>query len=461
MIGSKFYDILNTLNNSDKRSLTNLCKRHEDKRYNALSQLLKNKLKTKEEFSLLLEDISYEISPDSQEEKERKKNLRRFVDFACKTIENFKLQEFLTKDAKTRNFLLSQVFGETEKNNLKKHYLSKAEAISKNDYWIEMSMINNNISSMFKSHVIKDLEGWKHLVKNKYNAVNKYYQLEMAKIYDDVSRSFLDDDRSEEIFGPYFKDGNNINSVIQTANRNVERVYYRLAQARFCFNDPTRFHELIGIIKLHLKEGIEDEKERIILERKYLFIQFLFNFHFGEEPKKLLEFLDQIIEIDRKQKTFDSKMIFYHHGLKAILNESTKELRDEFDYLFQKDQTGFLNDFTIALEHLEKGELKLAKAIFSELSYCKNPFVAIWSRIGEIVINLNQGNMGLCEHLIQRCKRQIKNNQSRIFSRSSSVNTLNDICTKLGLPLLKLEVSSTQDKNTYTCYHLYFLNKLK
>ncbi len=428
MIGKKLHQLLQDLSVSERRSLLNICKRSDDKRHGQLDRLLRAKNTSEASFVKTLNKIGKELKESEVSEQEREKNLRRFVDFAAKEIENLKLKQLLGKDLKLRNYLLSLSYDQNETKRLKNEYLSKANtyALKDNDYWVQRQFLEHRLKTTLQNQTVNDIKEFRKSVGKKRHLVQWYYQLEMAQIYDFVSSTFLDDKTSLDEFGDYISSNDNFDALIKLAIGYSEATGYKLAQARFNFENPVHCKLYIEEAE-QLQKKCQEGKTKDIVRRKIVFLKFLYAFHYGESYDVLRALIREAQDINEKYQNEDPKIVFYLILIEILEGNNTDQLLEKYQGYFASPKVAYMQDLLVAIGAVRNGDLKKAKRLLLDVSYCSNPYLAVWSRLLEIVINLNQGNEQLVDSLIDRAKRQMQNNINRIFTFNSSDWVLNEV----------------------------------
>ena len=96
MKGKKLHSLVKSMSKPERHQLLNSCKRSGDKRHKALYEFLKGNYAEKNQFTQALDRVADFLFMSKENVKEvdqieRDKNLRRFIDFAVKEIENMKM----------------------------------------------------------------------------------------------------------------------------------------------------------------------------------------------------------------------------------------------------------------------------------------------------------------------------------------------------------------------------------
>ncbi len=437
MVGKKLHYLIIELTASEKRLLYNASKNSNDKRDEVFIQLIKLNPTSRKDYECALSEISNQLNPVEIEEKERNKNLRRFVDFAAKRIENMKLAQLCANNQKIRNYLLAKVYPKNERNDLNERYYDKAYKESGNDYWVKVNYKNDQLEHVYKSQLIKDSNLWRGLIKEKETLLSNYYQREMASLIHDISRSYVDDPRSITDNDYQFKSSQDLEPLIAIAPGNVEKIIFRLAQARFEFKNNETFRKHLNEAESLYSLGVKKERDQVHLRRDILFLKFLHGFSNGSDWKQLEIWMSEVVEIDDDNNNWDPKMLFYLFLMYAIIGKDSSSLKAKYSRAFEKENAQYLLEFTDAVFYISEGDHKSAKRILTEIAYCNNPYISLWSRLLEITVNYNQGNIRFAENLVARAKRQLKLEENRLFTIPSCIVFLNLICEKYDLPTYK------------------------
>ncbi len=441
MKGKSLFYLIQDLDKSEKHRILNNCKRSGDKRHVALYKLIKKNLRHKKQYEDLLEEIARELYEKSvatdKDENEKDKTIRRFIDFAVKEIEHVKLTDLLKTDLKTRNYLLAKMYHKSSTKELFKGYLKKTIPLAEKDkdLWIESDCIDSEIIIKSQSQKKKDLIQLREILLKKNRLTQELYHKKLSEVYNLLSGLYLDDTTIlEELKGLMLED-HEINALIQIADQKPEAVKYKVAQARFNFDDKERF-------ELHMKEaeellenctGTQESIEK--LERRMCFLKALARFHHGETPEQLSPLTDRTLELNEKHQFTDAIAVFYHMLFQIMINGTDDAVMQEIkkhEHHFQ-EENNYLLEFINAYIHFLKGEYKDALWLLNDLSYAQNFYIAIWSRLLEIRIHYEKKNVGLCENLVERAIRQMDLNKGKVFNYDSNAVIITNFCRLLGV----------------------------
>ncbi|MBI3517969.1 MAG: hypothetical protein HY062_01245 [Bacteroidetes bacterium] len=94
MLGNKLLQLINDLNTSERKLLIYRAKRSEDKRLKQFIRLLGDPNQSIAEFQDSLMSVKNNISSKGQLEKIKNDQLRRFIDFCIKEIEDLKIENY-------------------------------------------------------------------------------------------------------------------------------------------------------------------------------------------------------------------------------------------------------------------------------------------------------------------------------------------------------------------------------
>jgi hypothetical protein len=466
MIGHKLYLLLSKLTTAERKCLFLRSHKTDDKRYKQFVFLMGKKGNSSNDFQSSLEIIKKELATNKTSEKEKQDNLRRFVDFCIKEVENLKIELFVKANFKLRNYLLSEIFDHSSTRETHEDYLNKLDKFSDdNDFWIKNYYISKMSALKLRSQKVTDLDEWKTLLIKQKKIVQEHYQQEIASVYDKISASFIDDKRSIDLLEGELKTEDDLLLQIALAKNNVVKASMYLTLARFFFKNEIKFNEYTNSALKIIENDLS--KEAIIIKRKLHFASFLQTFHFNHAYDKTKEHIKQVVEINKKLDMEDDKSTFYLFLLQVIKKDKTGALNYftcELNNYFINDSTLYLKDFLIALDFFQNKNFKASKRILTNLSYVDNPYLASWARLLEIVINYKQGNDDFASTLLKNEIKRMDSNKNRIFSMNSNLKILKDLSDKLLSKTPSVFNNVNTQKTNLTIYHqLLFeeLNKTK
>lgn len=464
MLGNKLIQLINDLNISERKLLIYKAKSSNDKRMKQLVKLLGQNNQSTAEFQDSLMLVKNSISSKSQSEKIKNDQLRRFIDFCIKEIEDLKIENYSRSNPAIRNYILSNIYNKIDTRYIYQDYLQKLNSSIKNsnEFWIKNYYINKMASLKLLSQTDEDFKEWRNLLATQIKLVQDYYYEEIANVYTKIGASYVDDKTTLEKFDAKYLNQDYILKQIELVQSLKVKANLYLALARLNFEDEIKYpmysSEAIRIIK-----NINDEEADLIRRRVY-FASFLHVFHFDHPYPIIKKLLLKIIAFNEKTEFEEPKIFFYLFLLQIIKDDKEgiinvykvnpkKHFTDpEFQYFF---------NFLEALEYYKSDDFKSAKRILSNLSFINNPYVASWSRCLEIVINYQQGDMDLTESLVNKELKRLAQHTNRIFTINSSIVFMVEIAKKLNIKVSKTFTEISLKTIKTSPIHQFITNSIK
>jgi hypothetical protein len=418
MKGKALFLLVEELNKAERHQLLNTCKRSGDKRHSALYNLMMKHSGSKEGFETLLFSVAKPLFSGEKDEKEKDKTLRRFIDFSIKEIEQVKLKNFLQEDQLLRHFLLSRIYESKGDSSIEKRYLERTGELSEqlNDRFMKAYYVDRMVDHTSRTHTKKEMKILRELLSEKNNLIQKSYHAELARVYDLLSViQFEDNDLAQGLSGLVLKD-DEVEVLLSLAAGSPEEIDYLIARARFSFFEPKRFQSDVSQAMQSIKK-IRDGREKERLNRKIAFLRCQHAFHFGESPAKLQEYARPL------EGSANGLELFYFHLFRILdLHSRKKALPEprELAKLPMEPENYFRIEFLQAFVFFLRGEASACIKLFNQLSYVANFQVSTWSRLMELRIHLNKGNLNLCDSLSGRLLRHFQGNKGKDFTLSSS-----------------------------------------
>lgn len=463
MLGLKLYDLIKNLTTSERKIIFIKSKKVNDKRYLQLLFLITPKKQNVDLFEKNLNKVKPLVSPKNASVKIANDSLRRFIDFAIKEIEDIKITNYTRENHKIRNFILSECYKGNETLNIQENYLNK---LSKNleqkrDYWLYDYYLLHSSNIILQSHTIKATKQWKDLLIQQKDHAHRYYLNKTSTLYDKISSLYLDNKESvNNLDKKIFSEESALELINSTEDEEVRSTLY-LALAQFHFESETLFayYSSQSLESLGNSKGIQQDSIR----KKILLVKFLHSFHFGHANAELLQMIGQVVEINEKYKKEDPRDLFFLNLIQLI----SKEKNGKLNYFKSKNGSRRLsrNDeyfikFLHALDLFLKNNLKEAKLILTSISSSSNYYIANWSRLIEITIQILQGNDRTIENLIQNELRKLRNNEGRIFTTNSSAAFLSVCCQKLNMKTPSYLKKAIGENHTLTPIHSLLVQRL-
>lgn len=464
MIGNKLLQLIKDLNTSERKLLIYKAKQSEDKRLKQFIKLLGKVNQSTSDFQDSLAIAKNNISSKGQSEKIKNDQLRRFIDFCIKEIEELKIEQYAKANPAIRNYILSNVYNKNTTRVVYQDYLSKINTHTKNsnDFWIKNYYINNMASLKLLSQTDNDFKEWRDLLSIQINLIQDYYYEEIANVYTKIGASYVDDKTTLDQFDAKYLSQDYILKQIDLVGSPKVKANLYLALARFNIEDEIKYpmysSEAIRVVK-----NINDDDADLI-RRRVFFASFLHVFHFNHPYHVIKKLLLKIIAFNEKSE-FEEPKIFFYLFLLQIINDDKEGTLNVYKvnpkkYFTDPEFLYFFN-FLEAVEYYKSNDFKSAKRILNNLSFVNNPYIASWSRCLEVAVNYRQGNMDLTESLINKELKRLALHSNRIFTINSSVLFMVKMAKNLNLKVSKnfIEISSRTIK--ISPIHQFMINSIK
>ncbi len=422
MKGIKLFDLIKSLNRSEKQSLCYQLGLSEDKKAIILLDLITLKVKTLEELNRFLRK-EFNLNSYTKSNDDVDKKARQFIVFATEKIENIKILNHLNKNKKERFRLLSKIYKDENEDLLFRKYVKKLEVTTQNsdNSQIRNELLSWKINLFGTQQMEKNLKVISNLLLEKKQQIqlNKHQQL--SELYRIASNLFFDDIRISEI-KPSDTD---LDTLSAESDNQFYAADYLITKARFAFfssNFKVKIDEAEGFVK---KAEISTHQKNILL-RRCLFIKMIAGFQYNEPLENMLKFATEVKNYNLNYGFRDSFSFFYHLLFLVLSNkiEETQLNIIKNKDLFISQETYFYIEFIEAFILLRENNLnKKNKALkaFSALRYSPNYYISLWSAFFEFAIHYKNGNYILCKSLIERIKMQLQKNKQRQFIYKDSL----------------------------------------
>jgi hypothetical protein len=424
MLGNRLLLLIKELNVSERKLLIYKAKGSNDKRMKEFIRLLGNPNQSTSDFQDSLSIVRNHISNKNQSEKIKNDQLRRFIDFCVKEVEDLKIENYSKSNPAIRNYILSNVYNKIDTRYIYQDYLVKLNTSSKNsnEFWFKNYYINKMASLKLLSQTDEDFKAWRNLLSSQIKLVQEYYYEEIANVYTKIGASYVDDKTTLEQFDAKYLNQDYILKQIELVQSPKVKANLYLALARFNIEDEIKYpmysSEAIRIIK-----NVNDNDADLI-RRRVFFASFLHVFHFDHPYPIIKKLLLKIIAFNEKSEFEEPKMFFYLFLLQIINDDKEGSLNvykiNPKKYFTDAEFMYFFN-FLEAVEFYKSEDFKSAKRILSNLSFVNNPYIASWSRCLEVAVNYRQGDMDLTESLINKELKRLAMHSNRIFTINSSI----------------------------------------
>ena len=262
MLGNKLLQLIKDLNTSERKLLIYKAKRSDDKRLKQFVLLLGDPNQSTTEFQDSLMVVKNNISSKGQSEKIKNDQLRRYIDFCIKVIEDLKIDNYSKAHPAIRNYILSEVYNKIDTRYIHQDYLLKLNTATKNsdEFWLKNYYINKMASLKLLSQTDKDFMEWRKLLASQIKLVQNYYYEEIANVYTKIGSSYVDDKTTLEQFDAKYLNQDYILKQIELVQSPKVKANLYLALARFNIEDEIKYpmysSEAIRIIKNVARIGI-------------------------------------------------------------------------------------------------------------------------------------------------------------------------------------------------------------
>ncbi len=407
MKGKRLYKLINELNRTEHRQLFNSCTVSSDKRSKAFLSLLKKRNLSEKSFEEWLHEMveSWEI----KDKTERDKKQRRWVDFACKEIETLLLQNYYS-ESEMRYHVLSQIFNKRNHQELTSYYNSKSidSALLNRWHHVLIEEYDTSIRWLSRNQNTKNITSIKSLMKMRKQATSLHYHEAMSYFFTVNSSLFLD-------HPPQFADKEIIpnqadfKKMRKSSPDTYCSILYSLAEARYNFYNQQKFESLLNNCFEQIASVALHDHDKDILLRSALYVKIIAGIYYGYPIEIMSLDARQMFEYALRNGIHDTTGFFLL--LLMLLIEGDFKAYDDYLRKYKtamfikgtEDYTSFLHAYRLFKESKHKSAVKL----FMDISYSANHYLAIWSRLLEIAIHYNDGEVELCRVMLNRAKRMI------------------------------------------------------
>lgn len=463
MVGHKLFSLIKELNTSERKLLYYKAKKSSDKRQKQFQLLLGEKEQSTYDFQNNLEKIKEQLSSKQNSEKVKHDQLRRFVDFCIKEIEDLKIDLYTKQSQKIRHYILSDVYNKTTTRNIYEDYLSKLNTNTKdtNDYWLQSYFLNKMSSLKLLSQTDQDFMEWRKLVASQIQLLQKFYHAELASVYEKIASSYVDDRNSLDHFDhSYLKEEYILKQIELISDLKVKSTLY-LALARFNIDDEIKY-PMYSSESLRIIKNIHD-KEADMIRRKVFFASFLHTFHFNHPYHIIKKLLLKIIDLNEKNQVEEPKMFFYLFLLQIINHDGDGKINIYYGNHkkhFTEDHSIYFYHFLEAVEYYKNQDFKSTKRILHQLSFINNPYIASWSRCLEIATNYKQGDFDLAESLVVKEMKRLSGLSHRFFTINSSAAFTINMSKLLNIKAPKTLIELASRKSKLSPIHQFILDSI-
>ncbi len=453
MIGNKLYNINKELTISQRKEIAQHCSKSSDKRLAILKSYIQSKPASLNDLNQFLFDSVQSNWPNSlQKEKELK--LRRLSSFFVDQIESVLLSTFVDKNSSIKFILLAQALEKSGNLSLINHYYDKAYEYSliEEDYYYQMIGLKGKIRMSYASQNEKDLSKALKLNEDLLKVLRHANNDKVTEYYYNISNIYLEKNslistRREELT-------KEILEQIELMDYPLNKVSLYVSLAKLNF-DNELLHFYFSKAKETLYSVEKHNHDFYDLDRKIRFLELRLEFFAGTNIESLLAMSEDTIEHFKGFSIINNNMLFYRI-LFCLLNnelEIAEKLLEE-NLVFFRGEGKILKNFLQAVLMEKQDKLKEALRILQEIMYSTNYFIAIFSRLLYIKVQLKRNKENMIRPVVQSTQRFLQQNSGNELGKDAHQFVLKVLRSKTFGNKTKISHSST----TLTVFHEYLLN---
>ncbi len=407
MKGKRLYQLIKELNRTEHRQLLHACSISSDKRNAALLLLLKKRNLSEKTFEAWL--LTLVASWNIKNEAEQDKKQRRWVDFACKEIENLLLRNHYNESEK-RSHDLSQIFNKRNHQDLTSYYNSKAIERARKNKWYDVLIQEYDLSIRWlsRNQTSKNISLIASLMRMRRRVTDLRYHEATSYFYTVNSSLFLDlPSRFSDTY--IVPDSTEFKQLLKSSPDNFSLILYSLAEVRYSFYKKQKFELLLEKCFSLIACSELKKSERDVLKRSALYLKITGGLYYGYPIKTMTRDAREMFEYSVRYELRDTTGFFLLLFFLLIecdmvaYDDYLKKYRASMFIKGNEDYTGFLQAF----KYFQEGNYRDAVNILIDVSYSQSHYLAIWSRLLEIAIHRKDGELGLCKVMISRAKRMV------------------------------------------------------
>lgn len=345
-----------------------------------------------------------------REPAEQDKKQRRWIDFACKEIENQFINNHIAESSK-RNFELANIFDKRNNEDLTNYYnkLSLHSAQADNDAPSLINGYDMQLRWLGRNQTKKNIGAIGSLLLKRKEVTDQSYHEAMAYFYT-VSSALYIDNPNDAAYREIAPSKHQFSELRHSAKEGHSYILYLLAEVRFNFYNRKIFEKQLKEAFGALEDSHIDLKTKNFLERNCLYIKITGGLYYNFDMQSMIADAEKMFEIMLSYKIYDS--IGYFLYLFLLLVDKKPE---QYDRLVKKYNTMFYSlenkDYFLFLESFRlyqgrKSEQAIANLLHT--SYSNSLYVAAWSRLLEIKIHSEDRDHRLVKVIIDRAKRFLK-----------------------------------------------------
>lgn len=433
MKGKKLFELLSELNASQSKKFIYYCSQSNDKRIAILLKLIRNFTPKYEDFeqkcNQYIGELSIGLSPIELDDKKR-----RYLNYFSTEIEQFLANECLENNENERNIILAEYFEKIGNPYLVDHYFEKSLKQSQKyeDFPIEIRAFRGLIRRNTAYQSDKIIKETLRLNELSLNSLENFYHQKLSDYYNNISNYYIGYNIILKL--------NSASIISEIEQKIIEcknpfyQVSYYISLARFYFDQQENFLDCINKAEgLNNKTDVSS-KEQQINKRKILFLKLVLGFYLGLDQSSLTETAEEILNINQSLNFIDNNTFFYKI-LFIILNgdiELAKDNLQENKKYFKGDQV-YLKHFLQAVIFYKNRQWSRAlKSLESSLSQ-SNFFVALFSRLLQIKIHLNEKDFILCDSLVTNTERFLKQSHSQMLVFHATMHVIKHYKNEINL----------------------------
>ena len=451
MKGFRLYQLLTELNKTEHRQLVHQCKLSSDKRSVVYCDLLRKRKITEKSLDSWLNQMAEEWSAKNDSEREKKK--RRWLDFACKEIEDLLLKNHFQSNP-IRHSKLSEIFDSRNQEFLTEYYNNIAikNAITQKNYDTLIHEYDTKLRWLGRNQTEKNIELIGKILLERKSVTDTRYDETMSYFYTVCSALYIDNP-SPKWYTDIQPTKNEFSALSKRAKDDFSGIMYQLAEARFNFYHQKNFNQLLHQIKVSIKSSSLDVKSQKLLYRSMLYLSLTGAMYYYYPIQKTVDEALEMFAIMVECKIYDT--IGYFFLLFSLL-----QLEDlqKFDLNYKRYKKQFLtserSDYFLFLDsyrlYLDKKQAKSLQ-LLQQTAYSKSNYIAIWSKLLEIKIHINELNTDYAKILMERAKRFLKLHQEHKIIFDPAYKAINILEANL-------KGKGMEDKNQLPYFYSLMIN---
>ncbi len=407
MKGKRLFQLIKELNRTEHRQLVYDCTVSNDKRNKALLALLKKRSLSEQSLETWLQDMvrSWGIKDETEQDKKQ----RRWVDFACKEIENLLLRNYYSHTDK-RYHDLSGLFSKRNHQELTAYYNAKAIESARRNKWYDVLVDEYDLSVQWlsRNQNSKNIALIRGLMKMRKEVTDLRYHEAMSYFYTVNSSLFLDlpSQFSDKAIMPNPME---FRQLRKSSPDEYSAILYALAETRYNFYQRQKYERLLSdCFNLIEASGLQ-QRDKELLKRSVLYVKITGGIYYGYPIEKMSGDAQQMFQFSLKHDIRDT--IGFFLLLFFLLIEGNIAAYDE--YMKKYKATMFIKGtedyiaFLAAFKQYREGKYKSAIKLLMDISYSQSHYLSIWSRLLEIAIHYKDGDRRMSNIMVNRARRTI------------------------------------------------------